>query len=219
MRTRNQLEIEARQLEQTARDSMQGQVAASDQTLALAAAGALPLFTFPESTVRLNAASEFQGPLSHRMVRYIDAVQRPSGMEYRLMEEEFVSSADGEPVRHYDPIELVTSDDALDALSAGYQRLDEDRLAERIESVVDRIEANTFAEPANGEDLAEIEKATTELGLSATAKMRTKADAIDLLEGRLEPGDFVARSVGRQECFQAAQRMVVVRQITESTEV
>src|SRR5688572_3197768 len=133
MRTRNQLEIEARQLEQAARESMQGRVAASEQTLALAAAGALPLFTFPESTVRLNAASEFQGPLSHRMVRYIDAVQRPSGMEYRLMEEEFVSSAEGEPVRHYDPIELVTSDDALDVLSAGYQRLDEDRLAERIE--------------------------------------------------------------------------------------
>src|SRR4051812_12880985 len=201
MRTRNQLEIEARQLEQAARDLRQEPIAGGEQTLAFAAAGALPLFTFPENTVRLNAASEFQGPLSHRMVRYIDAVQRPGGTEYRLMEEEFVSSADGESVRHYDPIELVTSDDPLDVLSAGYERLDEDRLAERIQPVIDRVEANTFAEPANVEDLEEIQNATAELDLSAAAKMRTKADAIDLLEGRLEPGDFVARSVGRQQCF------------------
>lgn len=218
MRTRNQLEIEARRIEQAARDSVPSWQAAGESTLAVAAVGPLQLFAFPESTVRFNGP-EIQGPLSHRMVRHIDVLQRPSGVEYRLIEEEFIFTADGEPVRHYDPIELVTSDDALDVLSAGYQRLDEDRLAERIEAVVDRIEAKSLDEPASVEDLAEIEKATAELALTATAKMRTKADAIDMLEGRLEPGDFVARSIGRQECFQVAPRMAVVRQITESIEI
>jgi hypothetical protein len=218
MRTRNQLEIEARHLEQRVRDFARQSAVGGEQTFSLTMAGALPLFIFPESTRRLNDVATGQGILSHRMLRYIDVERRTTGMEYRLMEEEFVSARDGEPVRHYDPLELIASDDPLDVLSVGYERLDEDRLAERIAPVLDRNDEDSFDE-ARQEDLTEIEKATAELQLSAAARMRTKADAVDLLEGRLEPGDFVARTVRRQECFQIREHIALGRAISESIEV
>jgi hypothetical protein len=49
--------------------------------------------------------------------------------------------------------------------------------------------------------------------------MRVKSDAVDLLEGRLELGDFIARTVARQDCFDFAQRVELTHEITESIEV
>ena len=60
---------------------------------------------------------------------------------------------------------------------------------------------------------------TVDLALSTAAQMRVKSDAVDLLEGRLELGDFIARTVARQDCFDSAQRVELTHEITESIEV
>lgn len=211
MKTRTELETEARRIEAMARESL----GVSDARASIVTATG-PLHVFPETAVKVNAASEFEGPLTHRILRHIAAAEKAGRIEFSLVEEEFVSSAAGLPFRHYDPIELVTSNEALDVLSAGYQRIDEDRLSERIEPIVDRIEASTFQESASADDVAEIETVAAELTLSAAARMRLKMDAVDLLEGRLEPGDFVARTVARQECFQRGERVTLSRQHIES---
>src|SRR4051812_29288130 len=122
MRTRGELGIEARGLEQRMRDSREE-------------LGAKSLFTYPESSVKLNVGSESGSPLVHRMLRHITSIQGRTGPEYRLIEEEFVSNWEGQLVRHYEPIEIRTDDDAFGILSAGFQRLDEDRLWERIQPV------------------------------------------------------------------------------------
>jgi len=205
MRTRTELEIEARRIEQQARETR-------------SELGAKPLFTFPESSVELNAGSETGSPLVHRMLRHITSIQGHAGPEFRLIEEEFVSDSKGRLVRHYDPIEVSTDGGALGIISAGYQRMDEDRLWERVEPVVQRIEMNGFTESEHSEAVAEVERCTSEMDLPASARLRVKSDTIDLLEGRLELGDFVSRTVARQECFAIAQRATLSRQITECLE-
>jgi len=57
---------------------------------------------------------------------------------------------------------------------------------ERIEPVVQRIEENGFTESEEADAVTEVNDTTSELDLSAAAKMRVKADTVDLLEGRLE---------------------------------
>ena len=89
----------------------------------------------------------------------------------------------------------------------------------RIEPVVARIEAEGFTEAERADAVAELDRASSELDLSVTARMRMRIDMIDLLEGRLELGDFVARTVARQECFAVTQRVALSEQCRESIEV
>jgi len=215
MRTRAELEIEARQLEKRAREAP-GHI---ETPFTIAALAPPPLFTFPESSVKLYAAPNSDVLFTARMIRCIDVTEGRAGFEYKLMEEEFISDSQGKLVRHYDPIGLITSDNALEVLSVGYQRLDEDRLWERVDPVRSRIETNGFTLAEHAEAVAEVQRYALEMELSASALMRVKTDTIDLLEGRLEMGDFVSRTVARQECFAPVQRTVLSRQITESIEI
>jgi hypothetical protein len=215
MRTREELEIEARRLEQRTRD-----VSINPEALiAATGAGAKPLFTFPETSVALTDGSESGRTLRHRTIRHISLVEARAGFEYRLFEEVFVTDLTGAPVQHSEPIEISAGGGALGILSLGFQRMDEDRLWERIEPVIGRIEADGFTESERAETVADIERSTTELNFSIAGRIRMRCDAIDLLEGRLEIGDFVARCVARQECYAATQREVLSYQNTESIKV
>lgn len=220
MKTRREMQIEARRIEEVGRQSLEDRRRGSGSELAVAASVApLVLFSFPESSVRINAASEFEGPLTHRMLRRIEFSENDPEGEYQLVEEEFVSSDESELVRHYEPVALMASDDPYDVVVAGYQRLDEDRLRERIEPVVDRLEANTFPEPITNEAIAEVERLVSDLDLAPGSKLRMKMDAIAFLEGRLEAGDFVARTVARQECYQPDQSIAMGQRLSETIEV
>lgn len=220
MITRKELEIEAGRLEQRAREMQPELSNSAGSPVAVSGIAAKPLFTFPESTVAIVAGSETGRPETHRMVRHVTIVNAPAGPSYRLIEEEFVSDVNGQHIRHYEPVEISTDGGAFGILSAGFQRLDEDRLWERLEPVVPLIEAKGwFTDSERTEAVGEVEGYASELNLSAAARMRVKIDALDLLEGRLELGDFVSRTVARQECFAVVQRAVLSRQITESIEV
>ena len=219
MRTRAELEMEARRLEQRAHDAREAPSDRIEKSLTLAGLGVAPLFTFPESSVKLYAAPNSEVLFTARMIRHIDATEGRAGLEYKLTEEEFISDPQGKLVRHYDPIGLVTSDNVMDVLSAGFQRLDEDRLWERVKPVRGRFDTTGFTESERAEAENEIERYASEMELSSSARLRVKSDTIDLLEGRLEMGDFVSRTVARQECFAAVQLTVLSRQITESIEI
>jgi hypothetical protein len=177
------------------------------------------LYTFPENTVTLRADAESAGPQIHRKVRHIAAVQAGAGLEFRLVEEEFVSNPAGELVRHHGPLEVATDDRALGIVSAGYRRLDEDRLRWRVGPVVARIEADGVTEAERADAVAELDRSVSELDLRATARLHMRVDLIDLLEGRLGVDEFVARTVARQECFAVTQRVALPEQCTESIEV
>lgn len=211
MKSHAEIQTEASQLAIQARQQWRGVEGAINEQTVLAAVVRQPLFTFPESMVRRNAASEYEGAMSHRIVRSVGAIPRADRLEFLLVEEEFVTAPSGELVRHYDPVVVETDDDPLDLLVVGYRRLDEDRLRERLEPVIDRIEANTFADAATSEDIAEVEELVSDLPMSTASRMRLRWDARDMIEGRMEVGDFIARTVGRQEMGEVRHERQVQR--------
>jgi hypothetical protein len=217
MRTKSELQIEARRLEQRVHEARQSpQGTAGD--VAIGAHEAIPVFTFPESSVRLSGPSDLGSSVTHRMVRYILAAHDRVSPEYKLIEEESVSNSDGRVVRRYAPVELATSESALDVLSAGFKRIDEDRLHERLEPITAKISTNGFTLSEWEDALSRVQEVTADLALSTASQMRVKSDAVDLLEGRLELGDFIARTVARQDCFDFTQRVERTHEITESIE-
>jgi len=178
-----------------------------------------PLFVFPDSTYRANVASEFEGPLTFHFSRFVSGAPSNSEAEFKLFEKERVSNSDGETVRESEPFEIVCSDSAYEVLVAGYQRVDEDRLRERIEPIIDRMESSMFAEAPGAEEVTEIENFASELSLSASARMRLRIDAAAMLEGRMDADEFIARTVARQECFEAKRTFQITNQITEAIEI
>ena len=218
MRTKSELQMDAQRLEQLVHESRR-ESPGSTGGVTIGAAATIPLFTFPESSVRLSGPSDLGISVTHRMLRYILAAHDRTNPEYTLVEEESVSDSEGRVVRRYDPVELARSGSALDVVSAGYQRIDEDRMHERLEPIAAQIWANGFTRNEWEDALSRVQAVTSDLGLSTAAQMRVKSDVVDMLEGRLELGDFVARTVARQECFDSARRVELTREITESIEV
>ena len=218
MRTKSELQIEARRLEQRMRESRQ-ESRGSTAEVTIGASSTIPLFTFPESSVRLSGPSDLGSSATHRMVRYILAAHDRTNPEYTLIEEETVSDSEGRVLRRYDTVELATSGSAQDVVNAGFKRIDEDRLHERVEPIAAHIAANGFTLSEWEDALSRVQEVTTDLALSTASQMRVKSDAVDLLEDRLELGDFIARTVARQDCFNSAQRVELTQEITESIEV
>jgi len=153
------------------------------------------------------------------MVRWVDGVEGPAGPRYRLMESEIVADADGRTERQFEPVALMTDDNAEEIVSAGYRRIDEDRLTEGIEPIVDQVRINGFTTAEWDDAVGRIQHVAAGLDLTAASRMRVKSDAIDLIEGRLDLGDFVSRTVARQECFQVAPGIRQSAAFTESIEI
>lgn len=217
MITRNELELHARGIEERAKASRTESGQVGEFTLAVPAAG-LPLFTFPESSLR-TSATRLHTEQTRRMVRWVDGVEGPAGPRYRLMESELVPDSDGRTVRKFEPIALMTDDSAEQIVSAGYRRIDEDRLIEGIEPIVDQVRIHGFTMAEWDDAVSRIQNVAAGLDLTAASRMRVKSDAIDLIEGRLDLGDFVSRTVARQECFQVTPRVRQSAAFTESIEI
>jgi len=91
-----------------------------------------------------------------------------------------------------DPLILTSSASAYDVLRAGYELAEEEQLDMALERFSDRTDS------ADEESVAEIEAIIETGGLSSADRLRTKAETIDFLEGRLERGAFIARVIERQ---------------------
>ncbi len=217
MITRQELELHARGIEERARASRMESPRDGESTLAVTAAS-VPLFTFPDSSLRLKA-SPVQAEQTRQFRRWVDVVEGPAGPRYRLMEAETAADSAGRTVWQFDSVAVVTEDTAWETVSAGYRRIDEDRLTEQVEPIVDHVRVHGCTTAEWDDAVSRIQHVAAGLDLTPASQLRVKSDAIDLIEGRLDVGDFVARTVARQECFQITQRIRHSAALTESIDV
>jgi hypothetical protein len=137
--------------------------------------------------------------------RHIEAAIADDGMIYRLMERETelgaVSGAQAEVS------EVMVSRAGFDLLHAGYEMVEEDRLFELLTPYSERAENRSDGERIDDREVAEVETILETHLLPASDRMRTKAEIVEYLEGRLEPGVFIAHAIDRL-CAREGQQQV-----------
>ncbi len=128
--------------------------------------------------------------------RHVEAVMAGDALVYRLMERETDLSASARGERDEDGALLASSDSAYDVLRTGYDLAEEERLGAELECYAERSEDHV--DPADGESVAEVEAILETNVLSHSDRLRTKAEVIDFLEGRLKPSVLIVHAVERQ---------------------
>ena len=153
-----------------------------------------------QSIVKSSGAQDAWREIS----RHIDIAVAAGQPYFALVELERVTDGLGRELRRNEPRILSTSDQASEIVRAGYFRIDGDRVAERLDHVMDRLRlAGSRLE--NDPDV--LTKITEGLTLSPAGRMRFKADAHAFAEGRLGAGDFVRRTVESQDGYDVAVRV------------
>lgn len=76
-----------------------------------------------------------------------------------------------------------------------FEAADEDRLVRRLEPIVDRLEDGLLA--ADTAALVEVDRIAETARLGGPDARQARADAALLLEGWLEPGRFIVRTIAR----------------------
>jgi len=174
MKTNQDIQAEARQLAVLGNQFLNEHRSATDTTTT-------------RTLVNLSTGAEPRG-YKHQ----VEAAIIGGALAFRLMEREpGLLGADG--MEHdSDPLILTSSASAYDVLRAGYELAEEEQLDMALERFSDRTDS------ADEESVAEIEAIIETGGLSSADRLRTKAETIDFLEGRLERGAFIARVIERQ---------------------
>jgi hypothetical protein len=96
------------------------------------------------------------------------------------------------------PLILTRSDSAYEVLRDGYDAIEQERLAEFLTPIANRNEAEGPLQEAGPDLIEEIESFVEADQLSPSARLRTRADIVEFLEGRLSPSEFISATVGRQ---------------------
>lgn len=134
-------------------------------------------------------------PAAPRRHLRIAVVRDDDAPEFLLLQDEAVAGrVEWDP----DPLVLTRSDSAYDVLRDGYEARQEDRLAEFLTPIADRIGAEGFIEDASPEVIEEIAAALEADNLAPGAQLRARADIVEFLEGRLSPSDFISAAIERQ---------------------
>lgn len=182
MKTNQEIQAEARQL------MVLGDQFQSEQRLANVSATAV---TAPRVLAILP-----MNPATPGRERHVEAATVGGMLMFRLMERETdVLRADrGE--RDAEGTLLASSASAYDVLSTGYELAEEERLAAALERYVERSEDR--ADPADGEAVAEVEEILETKILPPADRLRTKAEVVEFLEGRLEQSALIARNIERR---------------------
>ena len=128
--------------------------------------------------------------------RHVEATIAGGALVYRLMERETDLSASDRGERDEDGTLVASSDSAYDVLRTGYELAEEERLGPELERYAERSENR--ADSADGETVAEVEAILETSLLPHSDRIRTKAEVIDFLEGRLKPSVLIAHAVERQ---------------------
>lgn len=128
--------------------------------------------------------------------RQVEAAVVGGALVFRLMERETDVPGSDRGERDAEGTLLASSPSAYDVLSTGYEMAEEERLSAALERYADRSEDR--ADPADGETVAEVEAVLETTFLPAADRLRTKAEVVEFLEGRLEPSVLIARNIERQ---------------------
>jgi hypothetical protein len=158
------------------------------------------VYALPDSAVKSAGHQEEWRHVS----RHIEIAVADAQPFFALVESERVTDTLGQELRRSNRRIVTTSDRAGEIVRAGYLRIDGDRVAERLDRVMDRLRlAGSRLE--NDPDV--LTKITEGLTLSPAGRMRFKADAHAFAEGRLGAGDFVRRTVESQDGYDVAVRV------------
>jgi len=177
------------------------------------------IFSFPRTTYRSDLSSGSGEAGITWIDRSVTATLVGSRIEFGLVEREMRTNAQGKALYYGHDTHIWSAKSAYDILVAGYQRIDEDILRERMAPIAARLGEKEFPDAIRREDLAELDNLTAELSLSPSSRIRVRADAIAFLEGRLEAEKFLSRAVDRQDCFEPKQAIQLSNQHTQAIEV
>jgi len=192
MKTKSEIQAEAQQLTILGRQyqNEQSQVIVSDAVIAMPRV----LMTLPEAQLaaRPVPVAEGDAALAPRNVRHIEAALEGDELVFRLMERETDFSGASDDA----PSPVMSSRSAYDVLRTGYELVEEQRLAAELERFAERSEDRD--EPADGESVAEVEAILETNLLPHADRLRTKAEIVEFLSGRMEPSAFIANAIERQ---------------------
>jgi hypothetical protein len=192
MKTRSEIQAEAQQLTILGRQyqNEQSQVVVSDAVIAMPRV----LMTLPDAQLAARPVPVAEGEvtLTPRNVRHIEAALEGGELVFRLMERETNYSGTSDDA----PSSVMSSRSAYDVLRTGYELGEEDRLAAELEFVAEGSEDRD--ELVDGESVAEVEAILKSHLLPHADRLRTKAEILDFLSGRMEPSAFIANAVERQ---------------------
>ncbi len=141
--------------------------------------------------------------------RRVEATIAGGALGFRLMERETDIPASGRGERDEDGKLLASSDSPYDVLRTGYELAEEERLGAALERYAERSDDPT--DSADGETVAEVEAILETNLLPPADRLRTKAEIVEFVEGRLKPGVLIAHAVERQRsrdghCEQQVER-------------
>ena len=216
MRTKEQLQLQARQIEERGRELWAEYSRTSVRAPSDATDAAVSVFTYQEVGAQFFTPGGLQPTQIKRVTRRIEYYPTERGPEYAMVEEESLHDLKGNVLSVDEPMALVLTNDLLEALIAGYQRIDEDRLREKIEPIAERLEDMKYRDTLTDESMAEVEAVSADMSFSPANRLRMRADAMAMLEGHLDPAEFITRTVERQLCFEPTIRVVQREGVSES---
>ncbi len=157
------------------------------------------LVQLPDVQVTRKAETNSPGSASQLVNRHrhIEAAIENDALIFRLMERETTVGDAATAVRSGEPTEVMVSRSGFDLLQAGYERVEEDRLFERLAPYAERIDERDERDPVDEQEVAEVEAVLETHLLLPSDRLRMKADVVAFLEGRVEARIFIAHSIDR----------------------
>jgi hypothetical protein len=153
--------------------------------------------TVPATTLAVLSESRIgSAERVHPRLLRVEIARDGDDPEFLLVEDEARSSGAGDSSES--SLILTRSDSAYDVLRDGYEALEEERLAEFLTPIANRNEVEGALEEADPDLIEEIETFVEADQLLPSARIRTRADIVEFLEGRLSPSEFIAAAIERQ---------------------
>ena len=190
MKTHQQIQAEANQVAILGQQFRAEQVAGGASLALVAESPALARFPAVSSVGEGAAAVPMP-----RAERFVDAVLERHNLLYRLVEREADSAAGsvGTAAAEGSLVVIAVSSSPFDVLRTGYEMAEGERLAEQLAPYNERDEGG------DREERTAALESILESGLLPLAdRLRTKAEIGAFLEGELEAGDLIARTIARQ---------------------
>jgi len=190
MKTHQQIQAEANQVAILGQQFRDAQIAGGAGLTTVAESPALVHFPIASSASESTPVAHFP-----RAERFVDAVMERHNLLYRLVEQEPepVTGSVGTAATESSLAVVAVSSSAFDVLRTGYELADAERLAERLAPYDEWDEGgNREGRTAALESILESEL------LPLADRLRTKAEIGAFLDGELEAGDLIARTIARQ---------------------
>jgi len=189
MKTRNEILVDAQRIEALGRqlgDHYRGVIGDGAESLHASRV----LVRYPES--------RFTGvDVVRTRERWIEARVVDGVVNYQLREVERKMNVSGVFVHDHGPAVLMASASAFDVLNDAEERTENERLGEALAPFMAQKE-NDSAESTNPTIVKEIEGVVGAGDLPPSLRIRTKAEIVDFLAGRLTPSEFITNAIQRQ---------------------